>query len=284
LYGMFSYTYSNLRGNYTGLTSSDIADGGLGGRNSPNNSRSFDEPYFSWNSMGGSSSGALPTDRPNTFKMYGYYKLPKNFKGAETDLGLFQYFYQGSPNTSFMDVGYAGMSSPFFPVDVVDRGKWVNVTQDPTTGAVTVGPVGTYRNPWYIQSDFNFQETYKISESKSLSFSATFTNLFNQHVVVAVNESIDSLFQGGCNVSAGSALANGQLSGCNGGATWGTPGGYSVFDGYQFYSAAMRPYSLSAMLNSVNSSGSPMTINSQYGKPLYYQLPRTVRLGLKFTF
>jgi len=30
--GMFSYTYSNLRGNYTGLTSSDVADGG-GGRN-----------------------------------------------------------------------------------------------------------------------------------------------------------------------------------------------------------------------------------------------------------
>ena len=46
--GMFSYTYSNFRGNYTGLTSSDVADGG-GGRNAPNNSRSFDEPYFSWN-------------------------------------------------------------------------------------------------------------------------------------------------------------------------------------------------------------------------------------------
>ena len=40
--GMFSYTYSRLYGNYTGLTSSDQADGG-GGRtpNSPNNSRSL---------------------------------------------------------------------------------------------------------------------------------------------------------------------------------------------------------------------------------------------------
>ena len=44
--GMLSYTWSNFRGNYTGLTSSDVADGN-GGRNAPNNSRSFDEPFFS---------------------------------------------------------------------------------------------------------------------------------------------------------------------------------------------------------------------------------------------
>ncbi len=69
--GMFSYTYSNFRGNYTGLTSSDLADGG-GGRNAPNNSRAFDEPYFSWNANGGSSSGLLPTDRPNALKGYSY--------------------------------------------------------------------------------------------------------------------------------------------------------------------------------------------------------------------
>ena len=55
---MFSYTYSRLWGNYTGLTSSDEADGG-GGRNSPNNSRSFDEPQFSWNDNGGSSNERL---------------------------------------------------------------------------------------------------------------------------------------------------------------------------------------------------------------------------------
>ena len=50
-FGMFSYTYSQLRGNYTGLTSSELSDGEAGGRNSPNNSRAFDEPFFSWNSM-----------------------------------------------------------------------------------------------------------------------------------------------------------------------------------------------------------------------------------------
>ena len=88
-FGMFSYTYSQLRGNYTGLTSSDVADGG-GGRNAPNNSRSFDEPIFSWNAEGGSSSGLLPTDRPNTFKGYAYYELGW-MKKFTSDFGIFQY-------------------------------------------------------------------------------------------------------------------------------------------------------------------------------------------------
>ena len=71
-FGMFSYTYSQFRGNYTGLTSSDISDGGAGGRNSPNNSRAFDEPYFQWNARW-FFQRLLPTDRPNTLKGYAYY-------------------------------------------------------------------------------------------------------------------------------------------------------------------------------------------------------------------
>jgi hypothetical protein len=265
-YGMFSYTYSRLRGNYSGLTSTDIADGGVGGRNSPNNSRSFDEPFFSWNAQGGSSSGLLPTDRPNTFKGYAYYELPWWGKKLVSTFGLFQYFYQGSPNTSFMDVGYqfGGYGLPSFPVDVVDRGKWVDVTQDPSTGAVTVGPARTFRNPWYIQSDFNFQQAYKLSESKNVSFSVTFTNLFNQHSVTAVNEDINTLYTGT--------------------QQFVTPAGQNIGAGVPFYTAAMQPYSIASALNVQNSNGAPITINSQYGKPLFYQLPRTIRLGVKFTF
>src|SRR6202007_2645260 len=101
--GMFSYTYSNFRGNYTGLTSSDQADGG-GGRNAPNNSRSFDEPMFSWNANGGASSGLLPKDRPNTFKGYAYYDLGW-LRRFSTEFGIFQVLYQGSPLTSYLDVG-----------------------------------------------------------------------------------------------------------------------------------------------------------------------------------
>jgi hypothetical protein len=273
-FGMFSYTYSKFRGNYTGLTSSDIADGGLGGRNSPNNSRSFDEPYFSWNDNGQSSSGLLPTDRPNAFKGYAYYELGEG-KHASSDFGIFQYAYSGSPATTFADVGLGGGA---WPVDVVDRGKWVNVTQDPTTGAVTVGPIQTYRTPWYIQSDFNFVQNYKISETKAVSFSATFANLLNQHSVTAYQGELNTTYayQGITPPAvAGSSCA-------------GTPGGLGcyVVDGPAFYAAAENPWSLSGNLNggSLLTGGAPVTIGSQYGKPLFYQLPRTIRFGVKFTF
>jgi hypothetical protein len=268
-FGMFSYTYSKLRGNYTGLTSTDLADGGLGGRNSPNNSRSFDEPYFSWNANGGSSSGLLPTDRPNTFKGYAYYELGW-MKKFTTDLGLFQYLYSGSPVTSYTDVGYGGSA---WPVDLFDRGKWANITQDPTTGAITVGNPSTYRTPWYIQSDFNFTQNYKISEQKAISFSAIFANLFNQHSVTAYNEQIDTGFGfmgitptgvgcGGPGVAAPCFIANGP----------------------NFYAAAMSPYNVTQGLNSSLFTAGPQTLNSQYGKPIYYQLARTLRFGVKFTF
>ena len=103
-----------------------------------------------------------------------------------TDLGIFQVFYQGSPESTYMDVGNAfpsGLTGGAFPTYVADRGKFLPITQDPTTGLITVGAPVTQRTPWYIQSDFNFQQSYRISESKTLSFSATVQNLFNQRSV-----------------------------------------------------------------------------------------------------
>ena len=76
LTGMFSYTYSSLWGNYTGLTTTDQSDGGSTGRNSPDTTRSFDEPFYYFGQNGKSNNGALPTDRPNVVKGYLYYTLP----------------------------------------------------------------------------------------------------------------------------------------------------------------------------------------------------------------
>ena len=188
-FGMFSYTYSKLRGNYTGLTSSDISDGQSGGRSSPNNSRAFDEPYFSYNSMGGSSSGLLPTDRPNTFKGYAYYQLGW-LKKFSTDFGAFQYLYSGSPQTSYLDVG-AGNGG--WAVQAWNRGNWVNASQDPTTGFITLGSPHVQRTPWFTQTDFSIQQNYKVSETKELTFSVNATNLLNQRAITAVNADITSL-------------------------------------------------------------------------------------------
>jgi outer membrane receptor protein involved in Fe transport len=261
-FAMFSYTYSRLRGNYTGLTTTDIADGG-GGRNAPNNSRSFDEPYFSFNANGGSSSGLLPTDRPNAFKGYAYYEMPwgKISNKLGTDFGIYQFAYSGSPLTSYLDVGFSSPGA--WPVDIVGRGKWVDVTEDPTTGAVTVGTPRTNRTPWFTQTDFNIQQKYKLSEEMAISFSVTFTNLLNQRAVTSVGQQIDS------NITQSFITPGNTFIASNG-----------------FYANAERPYDVQSLLNQANfgGTGSGNTINSQYGKPYLFQSARTIRLGVKFTF
>jgi hypothetical protein len=272
--GMFSYTYSNFRGNYTGLTSTDVADGG-GGRNAPNNSRSFDEPHFSWNANGGSSSGLLPTDRPNGLKGQAYYEL-NWLKRMATDFGIFQVAYSGTPLTSYLDVGYAfpsGFAVPpsgAFPTDIVNRGKWIDVTQNLGTGVITASAPYTKRTPWYTQTDFNLRQAYKMGESKSLSFDATFSNLLNQRAVVSNNQEIDSGFA----------------------ANFIAPAGLTLFNGPSFYGAAQHKYDYVGAMNSTPltsgsgglGGGGPITISSQYGKPYLYQLSRNIRLQLHFTF
>jgi Carboxypeptidase regulatory-like domain len=251
-FGMFSYTYSHLRGNYTGLTSTDISDGG-GGRNAPNNSRAFDESYFQYDAYGKSSAGNLPTDRPNTFKGYAYYTF--GVKNWSTDLGLFQYLYQGSPVSSYVDVGYSVIPGNYFAVYTEGR-QWANITQA-ADGTLDVTGVAPRRTPWYIQTDFNLTQNYKITETKRLTFSATFTNLFNQRSVTAYNEQIDS----------------GQF------ATFLSPNGLPFYYGGVAYSAYEHPYDWKALLNTDG-----VALNSQYGKPYLYQLSRNIRLGLRFTF
>lgn len=252
-FGMFSYTYSHLRGNYTGLTSTDIADAG-GGRNSPNNSRAFDETYFSFDAYGRSSSGLLPTDRPSAFKGYAYYEL--NFKNKwSTDFGLFQFAYQGSPVSSYVDVGYSVIPGNFFAQYVEGKGKWVNISG--TTGNLTASNSYVRRTSWFTQSDFNLTQNYRISESKSLSFFATIPNALNQRAVTAYTEQIDSA----------------QFS------SFLQPGGVPFYFGGIAYSNYEHAYPWKTLLNA-----DKIIPNSQYGKPYLFQTARSIRLGVKFTF
>jgi hypothetical protein len=253
-YGMLSYTYSSLRGNYAGLTSTDLADGG-GGRNSPNNSRAFDETYFQYDAYGKSSSGPLATDRPNTFKGYTYYQLPWSGKRAITNIGLFQTFYEGTASSSYLDVGAFGG----YPVYPEDRGKWASITQDPGTGNLTVTGVGTKRSPWYIQSDLNLSQDVKINknnEAQVVGFEVTVANLFNQRSVTSYDSAINS-----------PNYPNQIL-----------PGGQSIGTGAA-YAAFEHAYPWQSLLNTDG-----VILNSEYGKPRSFQLPRTVRFTLKYTF
>jgi len=288
--GMFSYTYSDLRGNYPGLTSSDISDGG-GGRNAPNNSRAFDEPYFYYDAAGQLNNGPLNTDRPNAFKGYGYYELGWLHRFT-TDFGVFQYFYQGSPVSSFVDMGYS--ESPFpseygvpsaedgaFPTYVVPRGQFLPVSQDPITGTVTVGTPYNRRTPWYMQTDLQISQAFKIGEEKDISFSVTSPNVFNQHAVVAYWEGMDtnyySQFLAPTSTAANCPAVPGLVA----------AGSCFVGDGPAFYSAAMHGYNLTQLFNNAGGAtgtNGHMAINSLYGKPLYYQLSRNLYMSVKFTF
>ena len=271
--GMFSYTWSRLWGNYSGLTSSMQEDGG-GGRNAPNNSRAFDEPMFSWTADGTSNAGLLPTDRPNAFKGYVYYEIPW-LRKMTTDFGIFQVLYSGSPETSFMDVGNAGplyaLAGGGYSTNIVGRGNWTNVSQDSATGLITFGSPHLQRTPWYIQTDFNLQHSYKVAESKTLSFSATLQNLFNQQSVTAVNESIDSGFN--FNYIAPNGLNTGA----------GTPFYQSIFQPYNYAALANAAYT-NPNCSATHTGCGPLTVSSGYGQPNRYQIGRTIRLQAKFTF
>jgi hypothetical protein len=256
--GLFSYTYSNFRGNYNGLTSSDEADGG-GGRNAPNNSRAFDESYFQFNAYGNSASGKLPLDRPNALKGYAYYTFDEGHK-SNTTIGLFQDVYSGTPQTSFVDVGYSiagGGNFGQFPINPEGRGKWVDISQSATTGKITVGNAYVKRTPMFTQTDVNLKQTFKIKGTQEVSVDATFTNALNQHEIVAYYGSIDSAYV----------------------PEFLTPGGLPFYYGGESYSLYEHAYPWKTLMNDDG-----MTLNSQYGKPYEFQAARNIRLQLHYNF
>jgi hypothetical protein len=287
---MFSYTYSHFRGNYTGLTNTDISDGG-GGRNAPNNSRAFDEPFFYYDAAGQLNNGLLPTDRPNAFKGYAYYQLPW-LRKFTTNFGLFQYLYQGSPVSSFVDVGNsfapdvgaydtANAEGGAFPTYILPRGEFLPVSQD-ASGAITVGNPYFRRTPWFIQSDFQLTQDFKVSESKVLSYSVTIPNVLNQRATTAYWQSIDSdyfpQFLAPTSAACGAQNAAAGVAG-----TACTQAG----NGYQFYQAAEAGYNYKALFNTaggVTGTNGAMTINSMYGQPLYHQQSRSIYMSIKFAF
>jgi hypothetical protein len=262
---MFSYTWSSLWGNYAGLTNTDQTDGGSPGRNSPDTSRAFDEPFYYFGANGKSNNGPLPTDRPNTFKGYVYYQLP--WKGGTTTFGLFQTAYQGSPQFSFMDIGANFGSQVSEAVALYGRDKWVNMTQDPTTGAITLGNPYTRRAPWFTQSDLNLGHTIKTGEHQALGFTINVSNALGQRAVTSYYGGMNSIF-------FSTAL---------------TPG--NVLADATSYKSFESGYNVQSWINggicavcSAAGTAAPITKSSQSGMPFTYQLPRTMRFGVTYTF
>jgi hypothetical protein len=243
------------------LTTTDQIDGGATGRNSPDTTRSFDEPFFYFGANGKSNAGPLPTDRPNTFKGNVYYSLPWRGKTNTTTFGVFQVAYEGSPMSSFADMGYESpglVPDPIESTYMFGRGNWVNASADPTTGAITLGTPYARRTPWYTQTDFNLQHSIKVNknnEAQALSFTATFTNLLNQHSVTS--------YWGGY---SSDYFFNPLFP-------------FQIFNGASYYQTVEEGYNVQAQTTSAG-----VVLNSLYGKPNLWQPSRNIRLGAQFSW
>jgi hypothetical protein len=142
-----SYTYSHLRGNYSGLTSSDE-----NGRNSPSVNRFFDGLYMSFDAAGNPIDGVLQTDRPHYFKFQGTYDMPWG-----TIVGIDQRLASGTVQQSTITY------------------KSVPVFSDAR------GDLG--RTSTYSQTDLLFQHEVPMPGRSRLSVGLNILNLFDQDTV-----------------------------------------------------------------------------------------------------
>jgi hypothetical protein len=277
---MVSYTYSSLWGNYPGLTTTDQTDGGITGRNSPDTTRAFDEPFYYFGANGKSTAGPMPTDRPNVFKGLGTYTLPW-WKGQATTFGLFQYFYQGSPVSSDIDLLGALSGEPYEATYVFGRGMWAPMTTDPTTGDITIGTPSARRTPWYIQSDMSAKHDIKVGDHEDISFEATALNALNQHAITAFWQGMDSLnyatplYPGVVPASATAAS----------GPCYTNPGAaVNLACGALLYQELESGYNVQQWINGAAGAGTAVVQHGNYGKPYLFQIGRSLRFNLRYTF
>lgn len=252
-FGSMSYTYSRLHGNYSGLTDTDITDGN-GGRHNPNNHRAFDIPTMTYLPDGNIDDGRLPTDRPNTLKLFGYYRVP--WWHQETWIGFQQAIFQGTPNSSCISVIGTTSACQW----AAGRGNWVDITRDSAGNLVAGDTHNDSRTDLYTQTDLNLRHSIKVSktnENLRLGLELNIINLFNQRAVLAQSEN--------------QFYSSGLISPTRASRFTGDPGldWNKVMTGYDFIAQA---------------NAQKLTLDSRYGLPILFQGARNMRLTVRFTF
>jgi hypothetical protein len=252
------YTYSKLTGNYPGLTSTNISDGS-GGRQSPNNNRSFDEPQMQFTAQGKYFDGPLPTDRPNTFQ--GFSSFHQTWFGGDSQLGLSQSFYQGTPLSTCWPTLASTSSCQF----VENQGNWVNLHRasngDIVRDSITVGR----RTPWFIQTGANLTHYVHVSkdhENRRFGGEVNVYNVFNQHAPTSYYD---------LPITAGTFPTDRT-----------EPGNYdykALTSGWDYIATSNSPGG-----GANNAVAQLKTLSNRYGQPALFQPGRQVRFKVAFIF
>ncbi|MGD0309754.1 MAG: TonB-dependent receptor [Acidobacteriota bacterium] len=267
-WGSISYSYSALRGNYPGLTNTDPTDGGAGGRHAPNNSRLFDIPTMTYLPNGQIDDGPLSTDRPNTFKAFGFYRA--KWFGGQTIFGITQLIYEGTPINTCLPV--VGSSSACQWAE--GRGNYVDFSRNADGSIAKTGVEDGKRTPAYLETDFTVRHEILPSrehEKMRVSFEANITNLLNQRsatsyyeFVIPTNEIIPSRvsrFSGDPNID------------------WG-----KMMNGYNYVDALNATGAFAGTTSTGTKIQSPLTLANRYGMPNGWEGARQIRLTLRFAF
>ena len=175
-----NYTYSRLRGNYSGLSNSDE-----GGRSDPGVNRSFDLPHIGFTAKGGSDYGPLATDRPHVLNANGGYLL--DWKGGnQTEFGVIQTFQSGTPQTTVVS----------FIVPMILNGR---------------GDMG--RTPMFSQTDLNVSHRYRFGRDRryALEASVNIINAWDQKTVTSLFTTISNKSMYSFNPAFGYGCASGDF-------------------------------------------------------------------------
>jgi len=247
-----NYTYSRLRGNYSGLANPDELNAAGGGRTDPNVSRGFDEPWVGFTASGQRDNGVLPLDRPHVFKASGTYTFNWwDSKKSSTDLSFFTVAQSGTPRTSFVRI---------MNVFIVESKR---------------GNLG--RAPTFTQTDLNLSHQYKFgSDNKfALVFDVNVINAFNQDAVLAFNQNKSSTYlnltqqqiTGGANdkVAATNILTSAGVTS-------------------QYAAAEAATCALGTLGAAGSICGVGVARNLAFNQPISWQEPRSVRFGFRFKF
>jgi hypothetical protein len=240
-----NYTYSRLRGNYSGLSNSDEA-----GRSDPGVNRSFDLPHIGFTAAGGSDYGPLATDRPHVVNAYGGYLLDWKGSSNETLFSAIQTFQSGTPQSTLVS----------FIVPIFLNGR---------------GDMG--RTPMFSQTDFNVTHRYKFGRDDRFGIEANVNilNLWDQDTVTSYFNTISN--------KAMYNFASGFNYGCASGDYPCLLNRFNAGDLYSQINANLTTNSnptSGTNATPVNRNA----LNSSYGKENGFQGPRGVRFGFKFLF